>query len=86
MTSTAQRNPIGPNLPDRLKQMYLEEPARKKAAALYKKQNPKFKLKEIHQTVEVGKLNILDTRKMKESTSSISHHSRSGRSAAFRPV
>jgi hypothetical protein len=61
-----QRNPIGPDLPDLLKRMYLEEPARKKAATLYKKQNPEFKEKEIHQKVEVGKLDILDTRKMKD--------------------
>ncbi len=61
-----QRNPIGPDLPDLLKRMYLEEPARKKAAALYKKQNPEFKEKEIHQKVEVEKLDILDTRKMKD--------------------
>ena len=61
-----QRNPIGPDLPDLLKRMYLEEPARKKAAALYKTQNPEFKEKEIHQKVEVSKLDILDTRKMKD--------------------
>ncbi len=61
-----QRNPIGPDLPDLLKRMYLEEPARKKAAALYKTQNPEFKEKEIHQKVEVAKLDILDTRKMKD--------------------
>ncbi len=61
-----ERNPIGPDLPDLLKRMYLEEPARKKAAALYIKQNPEFKEKEIHQKVEVGKLDILDTRKMKD--------------------
>jgi hypothetical protein len=61
-----QRNPIGPDLPDLLKRMYLEEPARKKAAALYKAQNPEFKEKEIHQKVEVSKLDILDTRKMKD--------------------
>ena len=61
-----QRNPVGPDLPDLLKRMYLEEPARKKAAALYKAQNPEFKEKEIHQKVEVSKLDILDTRKMKD--------------------
>ena len=32
-----QRNPVGPDLPDLLKRLYLEEPARKKAAAIYKR-------------------------------------------------
>lgn len=61
-----QRNPAGPDLPDLLKRIYLEDPARKKAAALYKTQNPEFKEKAIHQKVEVTKIDILDTRKLKD--------------------
>ncbi len=61
-----QRNPIGPDLPDLMKRLYLEEPARRKAAALYKAQNPEFKKKQIHQKVEVTKIDILDTRKVKD--------------------
>jgi len=47
-----------------MKRLYLEEPAQKKAAALYKAQNPKFKEKQIHQKAEVTKIDILDTRKI----------------------
>jgi hypothetical protein len=61
-----QRNPVGPDLPDLLKRIYLEDPARKKAAALYKAQNPEFKEKAIHQKVEVTKIDILDTRKIND--------------------
>ncbi|MCX6960820.1 MAG: hypothetical protein NTW91_11210 [Verrucomicrobia bacterium] len=61
-----QRNPIGPDLPDLLKRLYLEDPARKTAAALFRTQNPEFKEKQIHQKVEVTRLDILDTRKMKD--------------------
>jgi len=61
-----QRNPVGPDLPDLLKRLYLEEPARKKAAALYKAQNPEFKEKQIHQKAEVTKIDILDTRKIND--------------------
>jgi hypothetical protein len=61
-----QRNPVGPDLPDLLKRIYLEEPARKKAAAIYKAQNPEFKEKQIHQKVEVTKIDILDTRKIND--------------------
>jgi len=61
-----QRNPVGPDLSDLLKRVYLEDPARKKAAALYKAQNPEFKEKQIHQKVEVTKIDILDTRKIKD--------------------
>jgi len=61
-----QRNPIGPDLPDLMKRLYLEEPARKKAAAIYKAQNPEFKEKQIHQKVEVTKIDILDTRKISD--------------------
>jgi len=61
-----QRNPVGPDLPDLLKRLYLEEPARKKAATLYKSQNPEFKEKQIHQKVEVTKIDILDTRKVSD--------------------
>lgn len=60
-----QRNPVGPDLPDLMKRLYLEA-ARKKAAALYKSQNPEFKAKEIHQKVEVTKIDILDTRKIND--------------------
>ena len=61
-----QRNPIGPDFPDLLKRIYLEDPARKKAAALYRAQNPEFKEKEIHQKVEISKFDIVDTRKIKD--------------------
>ena len=61
-----QRNPVGPDLSDLLKRIYLEDPARKKAAAIYKAQNPEFKEKQIHQKVEVTKIDILDTRKIKD--------------------
>jgi hypothetical protein len=61
-----QRNPVGPDLSDLLKRIYLEDPARKKAAALYRAQNPEFGEKQIHQKVEVTKIDILDTRKMKD--------------------
>jgi len=61
-----QRNPIGPDLPDLMKRLYLEDPARKKAAAIYKAQNPEFKEKQIHQKAEVTKIDILDTRKISD--------------------
>ncbi|OJV10102.1 MAG: hypothetical protein BGO12_13660 [Verrucomicrobia bacterium 61-8] len=61
-----QRNPIGPDLSDLLKRIYLEDPARKKAAALYRAQNPEFKEKQIHQKAEVTKIDILDTRKIND--------------------
>lgn len=61
-----QRNPIGPDLPDLLKRLFLEVPARKKAAALYVAQNPEFKAKQIHQKVELTKIDILDTRRIKD--------------------
>jgi len=61
-----QRNPIGPDLPDLMKRLYLEDPARKKAAAIYKGQNPEFKEKQIHQKAEVTKIDILDTRKISD--------------------
>jgi len=61
-----QRNPVGPDLPDLLKRIYLEEPARKKAASIYKAQNPEFKEKQIHQKAEVTKIDILDTRKIND--------------------
>ncbi len=61
-----QRNPIGPDLPDLLKRIYLEDPACKKAAAMYVAQNPEFKEKQIHQKVEVSKIDILDTRKISD--------------------
>ena len=61
-----QRNPVGPDLPDLLKRIYLEDPARKRAAEIYKAQNREFKEKQIHQKVEVTKIDILDTRKIKD--------------------
>jgi hypothetical protein len=60
-----QRNPIGPDLSDLLKRLYLD-PARKKAAALHQTQNAEFKEKQIHQKVEVSKIDILDTRKISD--------------------
>jgi hypothetical protein len=63
-----QRNPIGPDLPDLMKRLYLEDPARKKAATIYKAQNPEFKEKQIHQKAEVTKIDILDTRKISDGT------------------
>ena len=41
-------------------------PEKKKAAALYKAQNPEFKEKQIHQKAEVTKIDILDTRKISD--------------------
>jgi hypothetical protein len=58
-----QRNPNGPDLSDLLKRLYLD-PASKKAAALYQGQNAEFKEKQIHQKVEITKIDILDTRKI----------------------
>src|SRR6267142_2368075 len=58
-----QRNPIGPDLSDLLKRLYLD-PARKEAAAVYQAQNAEFKEKQIHQKVEIIKIDILDTRKI----------------------
>jgi hypothetical protein len=60
-----QRNPIGPDLSDLLKRLYLD-PARNKASALYQAQNAEFKEKQIHQKVEVSKIDILDTRKIND--------------------
>ena len=60
-----QRNPVGPDLSDLLKRLYLE-PARKKAAAMYQARNPEFKERQIHQKVEVTKIDILDTRQIKD--------------------
>jgi hypothetical protein len=60
-----QRHPLGPDLPDLLKRLYLE-PARKKAAAMYLARNSEFKEKQIHQKVEVTKIDILDTRQLKD--------------------
>jgi hypothetical protein len=60
-----QRNPNGPDLSDLLKRLYLD-PAWKKAAALYQGQNAEFKEKQIHQKVEITKIDILDTRKIED--------------------
>ena len=65
-----QRNPIGPDLSDLLKRLYLD-PARKKAAALYQAQNAEFKEKQIHQKVEITKIDILDTRKINDGAGQI---------------
>jgi hypothetical protein len=63
-----QRNPVGPDLPDLLKRLYLEDPARKKAAAIYLAQNVEFKEKQIHQKTEITKIDILDSRKMNDNS------------------
>lgn len=63
-----QRNPVGPDLPDLLKRLFLEDPARKHAAAMYLAQNVEFKEKQIHQKVEVTKIDILDSRKMNDNS------------------
>ena len=60
-----QRNPAGPDLPDLLKRLYLD-PARKKAASMYQARNPEFKERQIHQKVEVTKIDIVDTRQIKD--------------------
>jgi hypothetical protein len=60
-----QRNPVGPDLPDLLKRLYLEQ-ARKKAGAAYQAQNPEFKERQIHQKVEVTSIDIVDTRQIKD--------------------
>ena len=62
-----QRNPVGPDLPDLLKRIYLE-PARKKAAAIYKTRNEEFAEKQIHQKVEITKIDILDSRKINDNS------------------
>ena len=61
-----QRNPVGSDLPDLMKRLYLDEPARKKATAMYQARNPEFKERQIHQKVEVTRIDILDTRQIKE--------------------
>ena len=63
-----QRNPVGPDLPDLLKRLFLEDPARKKAAAMYLAQNVEFKEKQIHQKTEITKIDILDSRKMNDNS------------------
>src|SRR6476660_8113783 len=60
-----QRNPNGPDLSDLLKRLYLD-PARTKAVALYQAQNAEFKEKQIHQKVEITKIDILDTRQIRD--------------------
>ena len=62
-----QRNPVGPDLPDLLKRIYLE-PARKKAAAMYQTRNEEFAEKQIHQKVEITKIDILDSRKINDNS------------------
>jgi len=63
-----QRNPVGPDLPDLLKRIYLDDPARKKAAAIFLAQNPESKEKQIHQKVEITKIDILDSRKINDNS------------------
>ena len=60
-----QRNPVGPDLPDLLKRLYLES-ARKKAAMMYQARKPEFKEKQIHQKVEVTRIDVLHTRQLKD--------------------
>jgi hypothetical protein len=62
-----QRNPVGPDLPDLLRRIYLE-PARKKAAAIYKTRNEEFAEKQIHQKVEITNIDILDSRRINDSS------------------
>ena len=62
-----QRNPVGPDLPDLLKRIFLES-ARKKAAAIFLAQNPESKEKQIHQKVEITKIDILDSRKINDNS------------------
>ena len=62
-----QRHPGGPDLPDLQKRLYLE-PARKRAERLYQSQNVEFDQKKIHQKVEVTKIDILDTRKINDTS------------------
>lgn len=61
-----QRNPAGADLSDLLERLYLEDPARRKAAALFKAQSAEFKEKQIHQKVEITRIDILDTRRIKD--------------------
>ena len=72
-----QRNPVGPDLPDLLKRIYLE-PARKKAAAMYQTRNEEFAEKQIHQKVEITKIDILDSRKINDSSGQTYEAVRSG--------
>ena len=62
-----QRNPVGPDLSDLLRRIYLE-PARKKAAALYTTRNEEFAEKQIHQKVEITNIDILDSRRINDSS------------------
>jgi hypothetical protein len=62
-----QRNPVGPDLPDLLRRIYLER-ARKKAAAMYKTRNEEFAEKQIHQKVEITNIDILDSRRINDSS------------------
>ena len=56
-----QRNPVV------LKRIYLET-ARKKAAAMYQTRNEEFAEKQIHQKVEITKIDILDSRKINDNS------------------
>jgi hypothetical protein len=63
-----QRNPVGPDLPDLLKRIYLES-SKKKAATMYQTRNEEFAEKQLHQKVEITKIDILDTRKINDNSS-----------------
>jgi hypothetical protein len=64
----APAQPRRPDLPDLLKRIYLDDPARKKAAAIFLAQNPESKEKQIHQKVEITKIDILDSRKINDNS------------------
>ncbi len=56
-----QKNPNGYDYPDLLEKMYLP-PALEKAKAMQSEQLPEFRAKQIHQKVEILKIDILKTR------------------------
>ncbi len=56
-----ERNPKGFDRPELLKQMFLKR-ASAKASAQWSSEEPEFKAKQLHQKVEVGKIEFLQTR------------------------
>ncbi len=56
-----ERNPKGFDHPELLKQMFLKR-ANAKASAQWSSDEPEFKAKQLHQKVEVGKIEFLQTR------------------------
>lgn len=56
-----ERNPKGFDHPDLLKQMFLKQ-AQQKARAQWSTEEPEFKAKQLHQKVEIGKIEFLQTR------------------------